>query len=250
MNSRRTLARLGVLGTLGLASTAAVLGIASPASAHVSVSPDVTSAGSYAVLTFSVPHGCDGSATTGITIKIPEGVNAVTPTRNDYYRVSKQLATLSPPVTDAHGNELTERVDTVRYRATTPLPDGYRDTFELSLQIPEDAAGETLVFPTVQTCEKGTTAWTQVPADGQSEDDLESPAPAFEVTDVADDAHGGDEASAETASDTSASSGDDDSAAAAEDGGSSNGLAVTGLVVGILGLATGATALARGRRQA
>jgi len=29
-----------------------------PASAHVTVSPSVTSAGSFTVLTFSVPHKC------------------------------------------------------------------------------------------------------------------------------------------------------------------------------------------------
>lgn len=49
-------------------------------------------------------------------------------------------------------------------------------TIELSLQVP-DAEGEVLAFPTIQTCEKGETAWTQVPTDGQDEDELESPAP-------------------------------------------------------------------------
>ena len=42
-----------------------------------------------------------------------------------------------------------------------------------------DAEGEALAFPTIQTCEKGETAWTQVPTDGQDEDELENPAPSF-----------------------------------------------------------------------
>ena len=53
---------------------------------------------------------------------------------------------LDEPVTDAHGNEVTERTASVVYTATTPLPDGQRDTFELSFQLP-DAEGEMLDVP-------------------------------------------------------------------------------------------------------
>ena len=118
---------------------------------------------------------------------------------------------------------VTEGAGQVVYTARTPLPDGQRDTFELSLQIPEDAAGRTLAFPTIQTCEEGSTAWTEVAADGQSEDDLEHPAPAFVVTGA-----------------TSAGAAD-------EDDDSVDLLAVAGLVAGLLGLAIGATALSRTR---
>ena len=70
MHVRRTLARLGATaGAAGLLT----LGLAAPASAHVTVTPSDTAAGAYVVLTFSVPHGCDGSPTTGITIQMPGG---------------------------------------------------------------------------------------------------------------------------------------------------------------------------------
>ena len=173
--------------------------LAGPAVAHVTITASETDAGAYTTLTVSVPHGCEGSPTTEVAIKLPDGITEVTPTRNAFYDLE---------VGDGQ----------VVYTARTPLPDGQRDTFELSLQIPEDAAGETLAFPTVQTCEEGSTAWTEVPADGQSEDDLEHPAPAFEVT-----------------------SADGDGAS------SSTGLAVGGLVAGLLGLGLGAVALARTR---
>ena len=78
----------------------------------------------------SVPHGCDGSATTKVAIQIPEDILAVTPTRNPYYDVAKKIEKLAEPVTDAHGNEVTERVASVEYTAKTPLPDGERDAFE------------------------------------------------------------------------------------------------------------------------
>jgi uncharacterized protein YcnI len=176
--SARTWARLGAVP---LALGVAVLGIAAPASAHVTIEASTTAAGAFAVLTVSVPHGCDGSATTKVEIQIPAGIDEVTPTRNPFWTDAKNTEQLDPPVTDEDGNEITERVASVAYTARTPLPDGYRDAFELSLQLPDDE-GATLVFPIVQTCEQGEAAWIEVPAEGQSEDDLELPAPAITLT--------------------------------------------------------------------
>ena len=68
--SLRTLARLGAApAVLGIA----VLGVAAPAGAHVTITPSTTAAGAFAVLTVSVPHGCDGSPTTQIAIADPRG---------------------------------------------------------------------------------------------------------------------------------------------------------------------------------
>ena len=127
---------LAVPAALGL-----VVLMAAPASAHVTVTPTDTAAGAYTVLTFSVGHGCDGSPTTRIAIQIPEGINSVSATRQPFYDVEKVIVPLDPPVTGSHDEEITERVDQVVYTAVTPLPDGQRDTFELSLQLPADAGG-------------------------------------------------------------------------------------------------------------
>jgi uncharacterized protein YcnI len=232
---------------LGLA-----LGPTGAASAHVTVTPSETAAGSYTVLTFSNGHGCEGSPTTAITIQIPEGINAVTPTRQNFYDVSKQTEKLDPPVEDAHGNTLTERVATVTYTAKTPLPDGYRDAFELSLQIPEDAVGETLAFPTIQTCEEGETGWTEIPAEGQDADELDTPAPSFEVTEASGDGHGHSDSEesdgADPAADTGSASEDGGSQAAAEPTEADNTWGYAGVGVGVLGLLVGGIALARSRR--
>jgi uncharacterized protein YcnI len=231
--SLRTLARLCALPA---AVGVVVVGAAAPASAHVTITPSTTAAGAFTVLTVSVPHGCDGSATTRISIQIPDEINAVTPTRNALWEVGKEMEQLDPPVTDAHGNEITERVATVTYTAETPLPEGYRDTFELSLQLP-DTDGTTLVFPTVQTCEEGESAWIEVPEAGQSEDDLELPAPSVTIT-AAEDGAGHDAAEA---SDEPASAG-----AADED---SDAMGAWGLGAGVLGVLLGGAALVQGRRR-
>jgi uncharacterized protein YcnI len=232
MHVRRTLTRLGATaGAAGLLT----LGLATPASAHVTITPSDTAAGAFVVLTVSVPHGCEGSPTTGITIQIPEQILSVTPTRNPYYDVTKNMVRLDEPVEDAHGNKITERVGEIVYSSKVPLPDGDRDAMELSLQLP-DVAGETLAFPTIQKCVKGETAWSEIPAEGQDAEELEHPAPAVTVTEATDDGHGG------AATEPEAEADDSDS----DDG---NGLAIAGLVVGAVGIAVGGTALARTRRE-
>ena len=105
----------------------------------------------------------------------------MSPTRHALWEVDKTMETLDPPVTDSHGRQITERVASVTFRTDTPLPEGYRDVLALSLQLP-DLEGDTLVFPTIQTCEQGEAAWIEVPADGQDGEDLELPAPAFVLT--------------------------------------------------------------------
>ena len=121
----------------------------------------------------------DGSATTKVAIQIPRINPLATPTRNPPCRGDQQKVELTEPVTDAHGNEITERDGFVVYTAKTPLPDGYRDAFELSLQLPEEE-GKTLAFPAIQTCEKGETAWAEVAAEGQDAEELEHPAPTVD----------------------------------------------------------------------
>lgn len=245
----RAVARLAAGAAAGLATIGVVALSAAPAGAHVTVTPSTTAAGSYAVLTFSAGHGCEGSPTTEITIAMPEQVLQVTPTRNPLWTVEKVVDRLDEPATDAHGNRVTERVSEVVYTAQEPLPDGYRDTFELSLQLP-DAPGETLVFPVVQTCERGETGWVETPADGQDAEELERPAPTVTITEAS--AEGGHSESATDAEEASASGGESgdtgatESAAEEEDG---NGLAVAGLVAGLLGALLGGLALARTARR-
>lgn len=182
----RALRRLAVGSALGLGATALVAGAAS---AHVTVTPSTTASGAYSVLTFSNGHGCEGSPTTRISISIPDGIFAVTPTRHADYTIEKVMETLDEPVDDGHGGQYTERVSEVVYTATTPLPDGYRDAFELQLKLPEGEAGDQLAFPTIQTCETGETAWIDETVEGEPEPD--SPAPAFTLTAATDDGHGG-----------------------------------------------------------
>jgi len=160
-----------------------VLAAPGVALAHVSASPDTTVAGATSVVSFVVPHGCDGSPTTRISIEVPAQLSTVTPVYKTGWTIEKVMEPLDPPVDDGHGGTRTERVAEVVFTATTPLPDGYRDTVGLQVRLPAEP-GQTLVFPTVQTCESGETAWVQVPQPGQTAEP-ENPAPTVVTTTAA-----------------------------------------------------------------
>jgi uncharacterized protein YcnI len=237
---------------LGAGAGGLLLATATAASAHVTASPSATPAGGYTVITFAVPHGCDGSPTTAIAIQMPEGVTSVKPTVVPGWDIEIAKENLAQPIDDGEGGQITDRVASVTYTADEPLPDEYRQVFPVSLKAP-DTAGEQLVFPVVQTCTQGETAWVTVPVEGEAEP--EHPAPVVALTASTGDEHGG--ATSDDHGDDAAAPADgttDDVAAAADSGddgdGDGTGLAIVALVVGGVGLATGGVALARSRRSA
>lgn len=210
---------------------AALLALSAPlaASAHVEVDPSSTAAGSYSLLTFSLGHGCDGSATTGITIDIPESITSVTPTVNPGWDIDKVAVDLATPLDDGEGDTITTRVGQVSYTAQAPLADGLRTTFVLSLQIPADTAGETLAFPVLQSCEVGETDWSEAVVEGEAEP--AHPAPSLVVTDATTESghdHGATEEDATEEAAVTTDSATDDVLARL--------LGIGGLVVGAVGL--------------
>lgn len=221
------------------------------ASAHVTVDPDVTTAGSYSVLAFAFGHGCEGSATTQIAIKVPEELVTVTPTIHAGWTVEKVMETLPTPVDDGYGGQYTERVAEVVYSADAPVADGYRQALEVQAHLPEEAGG-TLYFPVVQTCEVGETAWVQIPQEGQDPEELEAPAPSISITGSAADVEGG-AAMSEDAEAVSLASISDASAAEASASPVSeqtSPVSWAALALGAGGLVLGGAAFARSRAKA
>lgn len=221
-----------------------IMSTASPAAAHVTASPSSTAAGDYSVVTFSAGHGCEDSPTTEVAIKIPQELHTATPTRLAGWDVEKVMQRLETPVTGPHGNQITERVEQVVYTAQEPLPNGYRVAFEVSVRLPENAAGTTLHFPTIQRCVEGQHDWIEIPAQGQDPDSLESPAPAITVTQAsADTAHGAD-------APAPAQPIDQEPTAATTSTGMSPAFGIAALSLGLLGTVLGGAALLRGRSRA
>ena len=162
-----------------------LLTAAGGASAHVGVTPDKTAANSYALLTFGIPHGCDESATTKVAITLPAELNDAQPTVNPNWTVEKVTEKLAEPAKLADGSSITKRTSQIVYTAKAPLDHELRDALVLSVKLP-DAAGTTLYFPTLQTCETGQTDWSEIAKDGQDPDSLKAPAPSITVSGAAD----------------------------------------------------------------
>lgn len=207
--------RIARLTAAGLAAGAALALAAAPlaANAHVTVTPSGTAAGSSSVLTFAFGHGCDGSPTTALAIDIPESIMAVAPTLHPNWTIEK--------ITEG------DRIAQVVYTAITPVEEGFRDAIELSVRLPEGGAGETLVFPVLQTCTAGEVNWNESVEEGVAEP--EHPAPAILVTAATGAEHGHDAASeAPETTDAAATTGSDDVVARV--------LGIGGLVVGVVAI--------------
>jgi periplasmic copper chaperone A len=160
---RKTIMSMSALG----AGVALAIAVPLSASAHVGVSASSTAAGSYTVLTFSVPHGCDGSPTEKIAIGVPESIVEATATVNPNWTISEVTEPLSEPLTAEDGDPITDRVSQIVYTAKgAPLPADQRDTFQLALVLPAGSVGDVVEFPVEQTCTDSTVTWDgeEVPA--------------------------------------------------------------------------------------
>jgi uncharacterized protein YcnI len=138
--------------------------VASPvaaALAHVVAQPNTAIAGASFTAGFLVAHGCEGSPTVALRIKLPEGVTAAKPLPKD-------------------GWTITEVAGEIAWRGG-PLPAKSHETFGISLKLP-DTPGKTLYFLAIQECQQGSASWIEIPAAGQTAKDLRNPAPFLTLT--------------------------------------------------------------------
>lgn len=208
------------LSLAAVAGTALALAIPAAAHAHVSASASSTAAGSYTVVTFSVPHGCEASPTQVVTIDIPESIPSVTPTVNPSWSVAK----ITEPAADGEGDRVTQVVYT---SLTGGLPSDLRDTFELSLLLPEGEEGDIVEFPVTQTCTEGSVTW-------EGED-----VPAITLTAATGDAHGHGATDEYDSENTDAANATESTAGSTSADGDlvARILGIVGLIVGIVGVA-------------
>lgn len=224
-----------VVGAIALSLGLVFVG-SGAASAHVTVEPESTAAGSYTVMTVSVPHGCEGKPTEKVRIGLPDELSGVTPSVNPNWKITSVHE-------DGDKNKDVKEID---YTAKTPLSADQRDSFELSLFLPPETEGKTLIFPTTQECQGAETKWDQVPKEGQSEENLDSPAPSFTVTAAEADTSTG--ASPDSSASAQGPSGSDEQAAS-DNFAAPLTLGIIGVVLGALGLVAGGIALLRTRRR-
>ena len=159
-------------------TTAIALFSAAPALAHATLDVSDAPAGSFFQFSINVAHGCEGSPTLKVRVRIPDGVAGVKPQPKPGWDVEVRKEKLARPIDAGHGRTISETVAEVTW--TGKLLDEHFDRFVLHMKLP-DKPGTTLYFPTVQECEKGAQRWIEIPAAGKSAGDLKEPAPALKL---------------------------------------------------------------------
>ncbi|GHJ22993.1 YcnI family protein [Streptomyces albus] len=229
--------------TVGALAAGAVLLVAGPASAHVSVDPQQAPKGGYSTVNFKVPNEKDDASTVKLEVTFPADhpLVSVMPQPVPGWDVKVEKKKLDKPLV-SHGEKITEAVSKVTWSGGKVEP-GQFQQFPVSMgQLPED--GDQLVFKALQTYDDDDVVrWIEQPRKGEPEP--ENPAPVLKLTaaqqEEADGSSAGDGKAAEAAAASSDSGTDSDSDTTARV------LGVVGIVVGAAGIAYGVLA---GRRRA
>jgi uncharacterized protein YcnI len=157
-----------------------LLGASLSAEAHVTLESTQAKADSYYKATLRAPHGCNGSPTVRLRVRIPEGVTGVKPQPKQGWKLDITRVKLAAPLDDGHGGKITETIGEVAWSGGA-LADEHFDEFMMMMKLP-DRPGATLYFPVVQECKQGVHRWIELPAAGKSASDLKEPAPALRLT--------------------------------------------------------------------
>lgn len=176
--------RLALLTALALG---ALLALAGPASAHVTVSSTDAAPGGYAVVTLRVPTESETASTTKIVVQVPPlGSVAVQPTPG--WTATTTTAKLATPIKTDDG-EQTEAISQITWTASAGagIKPGEFQQFAVSVgPLPKAAS---ISFPTVQYYSDGTVAkWIEKAAPGSSAEP-EHPAPTLSLKPAATTQH-------------------------------------------------------------
>jgi periplasmic copper chaperone A len=153
--------------------------LAPAAQAHVVFNQTNATPAALTTLELRVTHGCDGSPTKEIRVKLPEGVTRVTPRALAGWNVAINKRRLATPVV-LHGTTVTETIDSITWTGGS-FPDFAYQQFEVRAMMP-NTPGATLYFPVEQICETGSTSWSQIPATPAGGRALRDPAPSLTLS--------------------------------------------------------------------
>lgn len=166
--------RMKPLGILVFALSLAPLG--APMAHIVFTNPEAKSDAYYGGA-LRVGHGCGASPTTAIKVSFPAGIDAARPKPKTGWTIEIEREPIPAPQGEDSSGTPSDRVKSITWRGH--LPNEHFDEFGLSMRIPQTPGP--LYFLTLQTCESGENAWTEIPAPGQSWGSLAHPAPVLTI---------------------------------------------------------------------
>jgi uncharacterized protein YcnI len=168
-----------------LVPAAAALLATAPASAHVTVEPPAAVGGARLKLTLRVSHGCEGSATTRLRVRLPEALHGARPLLKPGWSLAAPRMALAQPYL-RHGRQVTEEVREVTWEGGS-VPDAFADEFAFVTTLPEQP--QRLALQVVQECERGRIEWFQVPSADPAAARPDHPAVMLEVLPAATGGH-------------------------------------------------------------
>ena len=170
------MSRTTLFGAALLSAAGALAGV-SIAFAHITLENQQAAVGASYKAVLRVPHGCEGSATVALRVRIPEGFIEVKPMPKPGWKLDVVRGKYQKPMS-VRGTSVTEGVTEVDWSGGN-LPDAYYDEFVFAGYIGDEAqAGQTMYFPVVQECEKGVNRWIEIPREGAHADHGEAGEPA------------------------------------------------------------------------
>ena len=145
------------------------------AQAHILLeTPQAPVGGAYKA-TLQVGHGCQGSDTTRIRVRIPDGVLNVKPQPKAGWTLELTQGRYDKPQM-LHGTAVKQGVREISW--TGDLPDAGYDEFTFHATLSSSLKpGQTLYFPVVQECKQGVSRWIDTSGSPQAE-----PAPSLKLT--------------------------------------------------------------------
>jgi uncharacterized protein YcnI len=232
--SVRTLRRAAAITA---ASVVAVISVAGPALAHVTVNPGTAEQGGWTKVSFRVPNEQATAATTKLVVNLPQdhplAFVSVKPVPG--WTVKADKTKLAKPIKSDDG-EVTEAVTQIVWSGGKIDPGQFQE-FDVSVgPLPTDV--DQLVFKADQTYSDGTVVKWEDEQTGSEEP--EHPAPVLKLTKATTEATGLTATAAPVVEAKTTSASD----------GTARTLGGLGLAVGVIGLIVGALGFAKGRKSA
>jgi uncharacterized protein YcnI len=169
--SETVMIRISLLGFAG------AVALSSSALAHVTLERQEAPIGASYKAVLRVPHGCEGSATVALRVRIPEGYLNVKPMPKPGWKLEVKRGKYAKPASQGDA-KVSEGVIEVDWSGGN-LPDAYYDEFVLTGYLGDDLpSGQTMYFAVVQECEKGVNRWIEIPVAGARADHAEQSEPA------------------------------------------------------------------------
>ena len=147
---------------------------------HASLEQDTAESGANYRAVLRITHGCNGSPTVSVRVRIPDGVMRTKPKPKAGWQLQTVMKKLDEPY-ESFGSVITEDVRELIWSGGS-LSDDFFDEFVFRASLPETTEEQTLYFRTLQECENGEVhRWIETPGSEESADDFREPAPALKL---------------------------------------------------------------------